>query len=63
MKSANPGERRPRDVVAVLGRSPREWRAFFDTDDDSTGGNRARVRLWFSHFAHDGRHVRWGCTR
>jgi len=38
-------------VVAVLGRSPREWRAFFEQD-------RARVRLWFSHFTHDGRHTR-----
>lgn len=35
----------------MLGRSPREWRAFFERD-------RERVRLWFNHFAHDGRHTR-----
>ena len=41
-------ERRPKAVVGLLGRSPREWREFFQ------GDKKDRVKLWFNHFVHNG---------
>ena len=38
--------------MGLLGRSPREWREFFQ------GDKKDRVKLWFNHFVHNGRHTR-----